>query len=98
MSIKDIDIRKKFMTNILIIGGGAHMPKLSEEIIIKLNKRLDINGLEDKAEIATDLPLREIAPIYASWLGGTVIPKLDSLRDLWIERGKFLGELREDME
>lgn len=30
ISIKDADIRKKFMTNILIIGGGAHMPKLSE--------------------------------------------------------------------
>jgi len=34
--------------------------------------------------MSTDLLLREIAPIHASWLGGTVIPKLDSLRDLWI--------------
>lgn len=42
----------------LIIGGGAHMPKFSEEIMLKLNKKLDINGLEDKAELATDLPLR----------------------------------------
>lgn len=42
--------------------------------------------------------LREIAPIHASWLGGTVIPKLDSLRDLWIEKGKFLGELSGDYE
>ena len=41
---------------------------------------------------------REIAPIHASWLGGTVIPKLDSLRDLWIERGKFLGEMSMDLE
>ena len=72
------------MTNILIIGGGSHISKLSEEIILKLNKKLDINGLEDKAETALDLSLRDIAPIYASWLGGTVIPKLDSLRDLWI--------------
>ena len=74
------------------------MPKLTEEIISKLNKKLDINGFEDKAELATDLPLREIAPIHASWLGGTVIPKLDSLRDLWIEKGKFLGTKSEDME
>jgi actin-related protein len=44
MSIKDSDIRKKFLANILIIGGGAHMPKLSEEIIARLTKRLDING------------------------------------------------------
>lgn len=58
LSIKDIDSRKKFMANMLIIGGGAHMPKFSEEIMLKLNKKLDINGLEDKAELATDLPLR----------------------------------------
>lgn len=24
-----------------------------------------------------------------------MIPKLDSLRDLWIEKGKFMGELME---
>lgn len=39
--------------------------------------------------------LREISPIHASWLGGTVIPKLDSLRDLWIERTKFMGDMGE---
>lgn len=27
-----------------------------------------------------------------------MIPKLDSLRDLWIEKGKFLGGMSEDME
>jgi actin-related protein len=49
LSIKDSDVRKKFMANILVIGGGAHMPKFTEEIIVKLNKKLDINGFEDKA-------------------------------------------------
>ena len=91
LSIKDIDARKKFMGNILIIGGGAHMVKLSEEILMRINKKLDLNSMEDRAEVAIDLVMREIAPIHASWLGGTVIPKLDSLRDLWIEKGKFLG-------
>lgn len=85
------------MANILIIGGGAHMTKLSEEILARLNKKLDSNNMEDRAELAIDLPLREIAPIHASWLGGTVIPKLDSLRDLWIEKGKFMGEMLMDV-
>ena len=30
LSIRDSDIRKKFATSILVIGGGAHMPKLTE--------------------------------------------------------------------
>ena len=42
------------------------------------------NSFGDKVELSTDLFLREILPIHASWLGGSVIPKLDSLRDLWI--------------
>jgi len=58
LSIKDVDVRKKFMANILIIGGGAHLPKLAEEIVIRINKKLDINSLEDKVEIATDLLMR----------------------------------------
>ena len=49
LSIKDFDIRKKFITNILIIGGGAHMPKLSDEILLKLNKKLDASNIADKA-------------------------------------------------
>jgi hypothetical protein len=63
--------------------------------LIKLNARLEgITGFgfEERVEVATDLMLREIAPIHASWLGGTVLPKLDSLRDWWIEKGKLLGE------
>lgn len=27
-----------------------------------------------------------------------MIPKLDSLRDLWIERGKFVGEMSMDID
>lgn len=40
LSIRDSDIRKKFASSILVIGGGAHMPKLTEEIMIKLNGRI----------------------------------------------------------
>ena len=99
LSIKDKDIRRKFSSNILVIGGGAHLPKLTEEIILRVNRRIEeLPDFEDKMELATDLPLREIPPIHASWLGGTALPKLDSLRDLWIERGKFLGCLAMDDE
>jgi hypothetical protein len=35
---------------------------------------------------------RDIVPSHASWLGGSVLPKLDSLRDLWIERTRYIGD------
>ena len=40
-----------------------------------------------------DLSSRDIQPIFASWIGGAVVPKLDVLKDLWIEKGKFLGNI-----
>jgi len=59
LSIKDSEVRRKFTSSILVIGGGAHMPKLAEEIMIKLNAKLEtIPGFDDRAEMATDLPLR----------------------------------------
>ncbi len=49
MCIKDQEIRKKFASSILVIGGGAHLHKLSEEIIIKLNGKLEGKpGFEEK--------------------------------------------------
>lgn len=86
-SIKDKEQRRRYYSNILIVGGGGHLQKLNEEIIAKLNARLGFESEEthpEKVDMASDLFLREIQPIHAAWLGGTVIPKLDSLRDLWI--------------
>jgi actin-related protein len=100
-SIKDKEQRKRYYSNILIIGGGGQLQKLNEEIIMKLNTRLGFSQEEnriDKVDLATDLFTREISPVHVAWLGGTVIPKLDMLRDLWIEKGKFIGELPEGMD
>ena len=61
LSIKEPDQRKKYLTNILLIGGGAHLPKFTEEIIMRLNKRygyVSEEGIPDKIDIATDLSLR----------------------------------------
>jgi actin-related protein len=50
LSIKDNEARRKFTSSILIIGGGAHMPKLTEEIMIKLNSKFEtIPGFDDRA-------------------------------------------------
>ena len=39
-AIKDCDARKKFANSILIVGGGAHMFKLTEHLMDKLNQRI----------------------------------------------------------
>jgi actin-related protein len=37
---------------------------------------------------------KDIDCSHSSWLGGTVLPKLDSLRDLWIEKNKYMGSMK----
>jgi actin-related protein len=39
-SIKDKEQRKRYYSNILIVGGGGQLQKLNEEIMLKLNTRL----------------------------------------------------------
>ena len=34
---------------------------------------------------------REMQPSYLSWIGGTVIPRLESIKDLWITKNRWLG-------
>jgi hypothetical protein len=59
-----------------------------DEVLSRVNVRVGFSGGEDnqvdKVDLACDLILRELQPVNIAWLGGTVIPKLDSLRDLWI--------------
>ncbi|CAM6003337.1 unnamed protein product [Sphagnum balticum] len=56
LSIRDAEVRRKFSSNILVIGGGAHMCKIAEEIVIKLNARLEgvLGEQEDEDENILD--------------------------------------------
>lgn len=47
-SIKENDLRRKFLTNILIIGGGGLLPGLSEELITRVSRIFESEG-DDKA-------------------------------------------------
>ena len=37
MSIKDIEMRKKFLTNILVVGGGGMLPQLPDELVRRIS-------------------------------------------------------------
>lgn len=78
--------------SILLVGGTTHVPGIVEELEDRLIERINhYDNTIERVEII-DLAARDVAPIHASWLGGAVIPKLDSVRDLWIERNRYIGE------
>lgn len=37
--------------------------------------------------------IREIRPASLAWVGATVLPKTESMNDMWISRLRWLGEL-----
>lgn len=97
-NVKDADMRKRMLTNIMLIGGTAHLPGLTEALEPRLAEKMKMyDSTVEKVEFI-DLSIRDIQPIFASWLGGTIIPKLDVLKDLWIEKGKFLGNVDDKVE
>ena len=50
LSIKDVEMRRKFLTNVLVVGGGGMLPQLPEELIKRLSARFEsTEGVEEKA-------------------------------------------------
>ena len=43
----------------------------------------------DKVEVKA--MVREIRPASLSWVGATVLPKTDSMGEMWISRERWLG-------
>jgi actin-related protein len=40
---------------------------------------------------------REVPPFAASWVGGTVIQRLESMKELWITRAKWVMDYESKM-
>lgn len=49
-------------------------------------------------EVIDPLATREILPSFVSWTGATVIPKLESTKDLWITRYRWISEISDEPE
>lgn len=53
-------------------------------------KELDVQDME-KIEVKT--MIRDVRPISLAWVGATVLPKTESMGELWISRERWLGDL-----
>ena len=91
-NVKDAELRKKLANHIFIIGGSNALSNMSEELEDKLIERIMLfDSNIERVEVIDCLAKKEIHPSYISWIGGTVIPRLDSMKDLWIKQSRWLG-------
>ncbi|EGR28054.1 hypothetical protein IMG5_184190 [Ichthyophthirius multifiliis] len=91
-NVKDSELRKKLANHIFIIGGGNSMQNMAEQLEDKLIERIAyFDPNIERVEVIDALLKKEINLCNLSWIGGTVIPRLDSMKDQWIKQNRWLG-------
>ena len=94
--VGEIELRKKMANFILISGGGSQVLNTVEEFEDRLINTFSLYDSNiERVEVINPLN-REVPPFAVSWVGGTVIQRLDSMKELWISRARWLGDIERD--
>lgn len=87
LSIHNPELRKKLANSIILTGGGSKLKNLvsylEERLINKLSER------DNQIERVDIINLSSFDNKILSWIGGSVISKLDSIKEMWISREKW---------
>ena len=66
---------------------------MNEEIEDRLIDRISFYDPSIERTEVIDTVSRDIDPIATTWVGASVIPKLDIMKEYWIRRNKYLGNI-----
>ena len=101
LSIHNPELRKKMANSIILTGGGTKTKHFISYLEEKLIQKLTEKDFQiDRVEVINQ-------PSYdnktLTWIGGSVIPKLETTKELWISREKWfydsnVGNKKEDEE
>jgi actin-related protein 8 len=90
MSVTNKDLRKKLANSIILVGGTSKLKGLVDFMEDRLiNKLSELDNEIERVEILNypDINLKNL-----SWIGGSILPKLESSKDMWIQKERWLGE------
>ncbi|CAD8176546.1 unnamed protein product [Paramecium pentaurelia] len=91
--VQDPEIRQKLANNILFTGGGAHLIDLVDEVEALLIEKFQVMELNEIERVEVKTIIRDVRPINMAWVGATVLPKTESVSELWITAARWLGNL-----
>lgn len=99
LALETPDLKKKMANCILLTGGGGMFPDLVDILEDRLINRFPEEGGVDRVEVKASITHSDsegnkehIRPDHLIWVGGTVIPNLESAKELWISRARWVGE------
>lgn len=96
--LKDGEARKKAANSIVITGGFARTPFFVEELEDRLIERIaKFDPNIDRVEVV-DHSKREFDNAEITWVGASIIPKLDCMRDGFVTRNRWLGRVDPEEE
>jgi actin-related protein len=96
--IPEGELRRKIANCILICGGGCQVIQTVDEIEDRLIDTFSTyDPTIERVEVINPLA-REVPPFAASWVGGTVIQRLESMKELWITGAKWTGDVDNDSD
>jgi actin-related protein 8 len=99
LALDTSEIKKKLANCILLTGGGGMFSDLVDVLEDRLINRFPEEGGVDRVDVKasiihsdSDGNKEHIRPDHLMWVGGTVIPYLESAKELWIARARWVGE------
>ena len=90
MSVGSEELRKKLANSIMLVGGTTKIKGFIDFLEDRLINKL--SHLDNEIERVEIFNYPEIDLKTLTWIGGTIIPKLESSKDMWIQRERWLGE------
>jgi len=92
MSISNGELRRKISNQILITGGGCKMKGLIDCIEDRLIEKLtELDPLIERIEVI-NMPSVDLKSL--SWIGASIIPKIECTKDMWILRERWLSIIK----
>ena len=90
MKVKNKELRKKLANSIMLVGGTGKLKGLIDFLEDKLINKL--SEMDNEIERVNIFNYPEIDLKTLSWIGGSILPKLESAKDMWIQKERWLGE------
>ena len=90
MKVQNKDLRKKLANSIMLVGGTSKLKGFIDFLEDRLiNKLSELDNEIERVEIF-NYPTIDMKTL--SWIGGSILPKLESSKDMWIQKERWLGE------
>jgi actin-related protein 8 len=91
MSVENTEMRKRLANCILLVGGSAKFKGFIDYLEDILIDKLTLLDPEIERLEIINFPNVDLKTL--TWIGGTIIPKLESSKDMWITKEKWSFEI-----